>query len=147
MQAKLLVLTGKPFENGIKTEVIDLLDPNNHCTTIDFPNPIVSANAGLLGTKLPMVCGGQHQNNYLQSQCYILHSRKFKQSLELLEPHSGGSVAINSSLFTVAGSNPGGRSSKFVEISLFNGIIEHEDVPYGPVFCEILIYSLFKKHI
>ena len=137
------MLTGKPFENGIKTEVIDLLDPNNHCITIDFPKPIMGPSTGLLGTKLPMICGGRHENGDLQSQCYILHSRKFKPSFNLLDALGGalGSVVINASLFTVGGTILDEHTSKFVETSFFNGIIEHEEVPYGPVWCKILIHS------
>ena len=110
VSAKLLVMTGRPFENGTKTEVIDLLDPTNHCVSIDFPVGLTDAHGGLLGTDLPFICGGEFGDDVSQAQCYGLRSRNFVPitKLEVATQEMGyGSVVINGSLIITGGYTTG----------------------------------------
>ena len=53
IKTKLLVMNGidpTPEDNIKKTEIIDLEDPNNHCTSIDFPHVMTYTAGALLGT-------------------------------------------------------------------------------------------------
>ena len=75
-KTKLLVLTGEPVENGIKTEMIDLKNAANTCTGPDFPVPLMYSNGGLLNDEIPIICGGQSEANSVDS-CRILENGKF----------------------------------------------------------------------
>ena len=113
-------MTGEEPENGRKTEVIDLIDPNNHCTTIDFPFDLYDANGGLLGTDLPIVCGGDSGGGKSEAQCYVLRSRKFTPLMELKDATKDmglGSVVVNGSLMIVGGYTTE-RSTQTLKVSL-----------------------------
>ena len=107
IKTKLLVITGQPLENGIKTEVIDLIDPQNHCIATDFPLGVWESMGGLLGTDLPMVCGGDADGTPTDT-CYALLDRQFVPKMTLSTPReetgSGGSnVIFDGSLILVSG--------------------------------------------
>ena len=116
-------MTGYPVATGIKTEVIDLLDPNNHCISIDFPSVLHEANGGLIGTDLPMICGGDIGDDVPDvDQCYVLRDKHFKPIFKLNEPSSetgAGSVVYNNSLVFVKGwwSSEKAQSKRFQAVS------------------------------
>ena len=116
-------MTGYPVEIGIKTEVIDLVDPDNHCISIDFPLELHEANGGLLGTDLPMICGGDIGDDVPDvDQCYVLRDKHFKPIFKLNEPSSetgAGSVVYNNSLVFVKGwwSSEKAQSKRFQAVS------------------------------
>ena len=70
---KVLVITGDPADDGKKTEVIDLDDPNFSCTKIDdFPMSLAYATGGLVHAT-PIVCGGySYTTNSYSKDCYTL---------------------------------------------------------------------------
>ena len=136
-------MTGIPYPKGLNTEVIDLLDPNIHCTSVNFPTAISTANGGLLGIDLPIICGGRivPAEQSPSNQCFILKSREFKPILNLNDATSdmgSSSVVINNTLFYVGGKIDGDLSSKFVQVSLQSGIIEQNEYPYRQLACKIL---------
>ena len=71
LKTKLLVMNGidpTPEDNIKKTEIIDLEDPDNHCTSIDFPHVMTYTAGALLGTDLftiSAVCLQFHMFDYL----------------------------------------------------------------------------------
>ena len=75
---KLLVTTGYPYENGQKSEIIDLPNPGSVCEDLpDFPIQVGAASGGLLLNNQPLICGGLSSNYELQ--CYIVGNGHFKQ--------------------------------------------------------------------
>ena len=113
-------MTGSPAESGAKTEVIDLLDPNNHCTSTDFPIPLSEATGGLLGTDLPMICGGDIGGDKPGDQCYILKDKNFMPVVKLNEPTQEfgfGSVVHDNSLIIISGYTNTSKSKQFLAVS------------------------------
>ena len=54
---KILVTTGWPYTNGLKSEVIDLIDSEAICEPLpDFPTEIQRGTDGLLQNEIPIVC-------------------------------------------------------------------------------------------
>ena len=106
-------MTGIPDENGQKTEIIDLLDPSNHCVSIDYPHAITEGYGGLINPNLPMHCGGSP----ISSECFVLSNGQFTQaeSLELGVNWASGAPVINGSLI-IAGGN--GDSGKLKRVSM-----------------------------
>ena len=104
---KLLVTTGYYWQNGVHSEVIDLVNPNVTCNDFpDFPIELDDAFGGLFETKFPVqgnmlaaICGGQASDLDTQSKCYFYYpSRQEWTEAEekLLQPRSTfGSVLIN----------------------------------------------------
>ena len=85
---KLLVTTGYPYENGQKSEIIDLLNPGSVCEDLpDFPIQVGAASGGLLLNNQPLICGGLSSNYELQ--CYIVGNGHFK--LHLLQDRAWSS--------------------------------------------------------
>ena len=85
---KLLVTTGYPYENGQKSELIDLLNPGSVCEDLpDFPIQVGAASGGLLLNNQPLICGGLSSNYELQ--CYIVGNGHFK--LHLLQDRAWSS--------------------------------------------------------
>ena len=51
--------TGFPFENGTRSEVIDLVNDLNKCDDLpDYPLQVEEATGGFISGKYPMICGG-----------------------------------------------------------------------------------------
>ena len=106
---KVLVITGKPFDNGRKTEILDLMDPAFTCSGIqDFPVDLFYGTGGLIG-EIPFVCGGKAADRY--NQCYSLQETgewKEDQTATLNSARSNaafGSVIINDKLVVAGGTN------------------------------------------
>ena len=94
-------MTGEPFENGIKTEVIDLNDPSKHCSSTDFPLELMDSYGGLLLPDIPIICGGDKGSEVGSKQCYILRNREFIPQTEMEEVNQGmgfGSVVMKNEL-------------------------------------------------
>ena len=121
IKTKLLVMTGQPVENGIKTEVIDFLDPKNHCISTDFPLALFDSTGGLLGTDLPVVCGGDPAGPS-HGTCYVLKDRQFIPKMNLSTPReetgSSNNVVIDGSLILVAGFTGSVRLNTVEAVSL-----------------------------
>ena len=88
---KLLIINGQCYDHKhhMKTEVIDLEDPNNHCTTIDFPYDMCYTTGALIGADLPFFCGGSDYDNVPKTECYTLWKREYKQVTSLDHAKSG----------------------------------------------------------
>ena len=71
----LLIATGDPNEQAIKTEVLDLDNANNICSELpDYPLPLDGASGGRVDNVdelWPVVCGGYYYGEYFD-QCNVL---------------------------------------------------------------------------
>ena len=76
---KLLIINAYCYANHHhkKTEVIDLEDPDNHCTSIDFPHDMCYATGALIGADLPFFCGGHDYAKVQKTECYALWKREY----------------------------------------------------------------------
>ena len=80
--SKLLIINAYCHTNHhhMKTEVIDLEDPNNHCTSFDFPYDMCYTTGALIGADLPFFCGGSDsmsQEKDPKTECYALWKREY----------------------------------------------------------------------
>ena len=82
-------MTGIPYAAGKKTEIIDLLDPDNHCiSSVDFSDGAEDAVGGLIEPDTPIICGGKLESGDKSSECYTLTNRQFVQSATSLKEYS-----------------------------------------------------------
>ena len=81
--ANLLVATGKPYENGQKTELINLIDPNIENEVLDS-TPARSGSIGAFIQNKLIIFGGSYygMGNYLQDGFIIGQSDIKFQMLE-----------------------------------------------------------------
>ena len=124
-------MTGKVTENGVKTEVIDLLDPDNHCV---FPDTLSEATGGLLGTDVPMIFGGHIGGDSPGDQCYILRNKDFIPVVKLnkaSQEFGYGSVVYNNSLIILQGYDTSDESKQFLSVSLEEGVQDLPDTHLG----------------
>ena len=113
--AKLLVMTGVPYTAGKNTEIIDLLDPNNHCISIDFSRGAEDPAGGLIEPNTPMLCGGKLENGTKSTDCYTLTNRQFVQSETSLKKYNywnEGFPVVNGALVVVGGEAAGNGKLK-----------------------------------
>ena len=118
-------MTGKPDENGKKTEIIDLLDSSNHCVSIDYPHAFAYGFGGLINPNVPMHCGKS-------SDCFVLSDGQFTpvESLELGLNWAYGAPVINGSLIIAGGYDDSGKLKKVTMISLYE-IKALKDLPFA----------------
>ena len=67
---------GTANDFATSTEIIDLEDPTNHCSSIEFPIKVSYNIAGLVKPDVPLLCGGNHEGS-ATDQCYALRNRKY----------------------------------------------------------------------
>ena len=64
--------TGDPQNTAVKSEIIDLLDAETTCQSLeDYPLPVTGAFGGRLDDVVPVVCGGAHYGKAIPD-CYVL---------------------------------------------------------------------------
>ena len=89
----LLVATGDPNAESVKTEVIDVGDAGNVCNDLpDYPLTLDGASGGLVqnsGEKYPVVCGGYYYGDYFD-MCVTMGKSEFK----LLHARAYGSAVL-----------------------------------------------------
>ena len=69
-----MVITGYPYENGIHSEVIDLIDGDSICEDLaNAPYQMNVGTGGLVNSK-PLVCGGSYSGHL--NKCFILGENK-----------------------------------------------------------------------
>ena len=75
---QVMVLTGEPHSHGIKTEVIDLDNPNAKCDLLAETSGRIGAFGGFIQNKA-VICGGSKQDGHnkiiLPQSCFIFGQR------------------------------------------------------------------------
>ena len=121
----MLITTGAPYENGLKSEVIDLLNPNTKCQFMtDFNNQITDATGGLIESTVPIICGGfspLEGAKYIgnQKQCWYMID-EFAFAIDLIhDRHFSSSVILNNNVLWITGGNMplSTNSSEFVRLN------------------------------
>ena len=107
-KGRVLIATGLPYENGRKTEIVDLSDPTFECQGLpDYPLNTKDGGGGLLANNTPIICGGYNGTEI--GECFKLIDKKWnpmKDSMKEARYHAGyGNVVINESLWKSGGMN------------------------------------------
>ena len=100
--------TGLPYENGRKTEILDLGDPTFECTGLqDYPMNVKDGGGGLLKDNVPLICGGYNGSEI--GECFKLVNKTWspmQDGMQEARYHAGyGNVVINESLWKSGGMN------------------------------------------
>ena len=108
---KILIVNGKSWDNGRRTEIIDLEDSTYTCSKVNqFPDRLCSSTGGLVGST-PFVCGGQGYSSGYTKACYTLQDNGAwiqdpAASLNTARNQAAfGSVVINGKLVIAGGYN------------------------------------------
>ena len=93
--------SGWPYENGVKVEVIDLLNEDNNCDLFpDLPVEVKDAFGGRVSNDF-VLCGGHHFGDPFDKsdQCYIVGQTE--PFVQMTRPMIAGSTVIlpNQTLF------------------------------------------------
>ena len=98
---KLLVTSGYPVNQGIHTEIIDLINPNIKCDNLqDLPVELDLAFGGLLENR-PIICGG-HSNLTYETNCYEIGTNEI--IAELNQPRCcGANMVLNEDTLWISG--------------------------------------------
>ena len=112
ISGKILVTTGYPYENGQKTEIIDLVNDDNDDATKVLPFDFLKRD-GLIGgfvQNQPLICGGEyHPEERYFRKCFILGRQQQEQpvaneKIMMLEQRSdAASIVINQNILWIIG--------------------------------------------
>ena len=138
---KLIVANGIPKETAIKTEVIDLLNPQNICEPLeDFPKYFTGTVGGSVGNNL-IISGGCCDYS---DEIYIYSNSGFTKVGNLLEPReSASSISLDDSiLWIIGGSNRYGalNSTEFIQVQGSEVIVTE-----GPILPSHIMYHCTVK--
>jgi len=103
---KVLIVTGLPYDNGRRSEIIDLEDSSFTCSKVNqFPVRLYASTGGLVGST-PFVCGG-YTGSY-SNACYTLQENgAWKQdrtaSLNTARGYAASGSVIMSNQLVIAG--------------------------------------------
>ena len=67
-----MVATGYPWNIGITSEVIDLMDEHSICDDMSSSPYLMESGTGGLINKDPLVCGGFSKNGSFLNECFLL---------------------------------------------------------------------------
>ena len=143
-----MIVTGMPYNDGRKTEIVDVENSNFACTNLKpFPVRMYGATAGLINDQTPFVCGG-YDDNVNSKDCYKLNdagswAKDQNASLNTERHYAGfGSVVLNKNQLVLSGGdNSGGylktielvtpnESSQTLSVQLPSGFNVHCNVPW-----------------
>ena len=130
------VAAGYPSASGVKSEIVDLLDPSKSCLLEDITPHRWIARGGLLGTT-PVICGGWvaiGSGNSLSDECILYGTTQVVNMNSINNYHV--SVGLNSSMIWILGGHRNGSdvldTTEFITV---NGAVN------GPTLPEKLTYS------
>ena len=113
---KLLVTSGYPINQGVHTEIIDLINPNIKCEKFqDLPIELDLAFGGLLENR-PIICGG-HSNLTYETKCYEIGTNEI--IAELNQPRCcGASMILNEETLWISGGSTKGtkQTTEFIRL-------------------------------
>jgi len=106
----ILIATGFPREDGVKTELISINEEEDVATTCskalpDFPEQIEGAVGGNIGNQRPVICGGfSYSNSGPIDRCYNLDDNTWKDFGNMeSERKYAGSLIINGDMVIFGG--------------------------------------------
>ena len=100
----ILIATGEPYENGKKTEIIDLLDPANQFElSNDYNESVISRSVGGTLQDQLYIFGGVRHEDFLKD-VLVIGQPDSTTKLQMLQNRSqASSVILNNSTFWVVG--------------------------------------------
>ena len=115
--SKLLILTGFPYNEAKKIEVVDLQNPLKSCSLPEeFPTRLARAVGGFT-TDGPLLCGGvNYETRSASNACFTLKDSKFlKANVELQTERVGASAVVlpNGELWIQGGEDGYGNGNSF----------------------------------
>lgn len=127
-----------PYEDGRKTEIVDLSDPTFECTGLpDYPLNTKFGGGGLLANNTPIICGGYNGTDI--GECFKLIDKKWNPMEDMMNEarnHAGyGNVVVNESLWKSGGVKFFGGEKFFDKLQnsseLINGntSLKYSDLP------------------
>ena len=129
------VAAGYPSASGVKSEIVDLLDPSKSCLLEDITPHRWIARGGLLGTT-PVICGGWvaiGSGNSLSDECILYGTTQVVNMNSINNYHV--SVGLNSSMIWILGGYWGGSdvldTTEFITV---NGAINGPKLPQALTF-------------
>ena len=91
---KIIVYSGWPFENGVKVEVIDLLNEDRDCDLFpDLNFAVIDALGGRINNDY-VLCGGSNYEdpNFDSDQCFLIGEKE--PFVKMTRPLISGSTVI-----------------------------------------------------
>ena len=91
---KIIVYSGWPFENGVKVEVIDLLNEDSDCDLFpDLNFAVIDAFGGRINNDY-VLCGGSNYEdpNFDSDQCFLIGEKE--PFVKMTRPLISGSTVI-----------------------------------------------------
>ena len=98
-----MIITGQPFSQSVKTEVLDLGNVQSSCTMLtDFPIKNSAATGGIIRNK-PIICGGWNGNEF--DNCFIYQNNEFTPLINKMDKKRNGAsgITINNKLWVTGG--------------------------------------------
>jgi len=124
----ILIVTGDPQSNGIKTEVLDISEnpsaiPSSCSWIEDFPVKIKAAIGGNVNS-VPLICGGRLTNSKAINDCYKLEGKAWRKVTSgglNVKRKSATAIVIDQELTIFGGSDENDDPLTSIEIIDGNG--------------------------
>lgn len=131
---KILVATGDPNEESVKTEIIDL---SRQCNAIDefpnFPQSVEGAIGGMLNHEEAIVCGGYYYGDYFDD-CVTFASANQGALKKLIHKRAFGSaVTLPDASLWIMGGKGGEFGEELSSTEIFVANQEPQEGPQLPV--------------
>lgn len=103
-----MVSTGHPWKESIKTEIIDLKNPENSCPQgPSYPIQVKVATGGLVQQNVPLICGGMTDVSLkFRQECFSITDNKMTNIVNMTTARYGSSSVVqNRDLVVFGGRN------------------------------------------
>ena len=114
-----MIITGQPIDQSVKTEVLDLGNVQSSCTMVtDFPIKNSAVTGGIIRNK-PIICGGWNGNAF--DDCFIYQNNEFTPLINKMDKkrNAASSITINNKLWVTGGTenNVKHNSTLYIDIN------------------------------
>ena len=100
-----MVATGHPFEDGKKTEILDLEDSNFQCDGPEFPVGVLAASGAVVNGQ-PMICGGVVKDSGRTKSCFTLKDQTWEETQTVMTSarnYMGPGIVLDNKLVLTGG--------------------------------------------
>ena len=114
---KILVINGRPWFYGIKTEIIDTQNPNFTCILPNYPIESYTGIGGLINENVPIACGGL--NGTKINECFYLQNKTWVQGPSLRQARynmGSGNLVYHNRLLSSGGFDDSQTRLKSMEL-------------------------------